>query len=70
MVQLAFINDFCGGDGLAGVALGVVGAVDQEAADTGGQRFSPHSARLFEVGSLEGANAAQGIVDPRSKFSE
>ena len=44
-------EDFCGGDRLADVALGVVGAVDEQAADGGGQSFAADTAGLIEVGT-------------------
>jgi hypothetical protein len=44
------LDDFCCGDGLAGVALGVVGAMDEETADGCGQGFASYGAGLLEVG--------------------
>jgi hypothetical protein len=67
---LARPDYFCGGDGLAGVALGVVGAVDEEAADGGGKGFASYGSGLFEVGVDEGLKAAHGVVDSLSKFCE
>ena len=42
-------EDFCGGDRLADVALGVVGNVNEKAAERGWQRFLADGADLLEV---------------------
>lgn len=63
-------NQLRGGDGLAGVALGVVGAVDEQAAEGGGKRAASHGAGLFRIGAGEGSNAAEGVVDAGVEFGE
>jgi len=45
------------------VALGVVGAVDEEASDGGGESAAAYSSGLFDVGGGEGADALEGGVD-------
>lgn len=62
------LHEFRGGDGLAGVALGVVGAVDEQAADGGGQSFTADTAGLIEVGTDEGLDAADRVVNSLLKF--
>ena len=64
------LDDFCCGDGLAGVALGVVGAMDEETADRCGQGFAAYGTGLLEVGVGEGLKAADRVVDSLSKFRE
>jgi len=65
---LAFLNDFCCGDGLAGVALRVVGAMHEETSDGCGQGFASYGAGLLEVGGREGLEPADRVVNSLSKF--
>jgi hypothetical protein len=57
-------------DELAGVALGVVGAVDEQPSDGSRQGLAANSARLLEVGSAEGADAGAGCVDTSVELVE
>lgn len=50
-------EEFGGGDGLADVALGVVGDVNEEAAEGGQQGFLADGARLFEIGVGQGPDS-------------
>lgn len=45
------------------MALGVVGAVDEEASDGGGESAAAYGSGLFDVGGGEGADALEGGVD-------
>ena len=45
------------------MALGVVGAVDEEASDGGGVSAAAYGSGLFDVGGGEGADALEGGVD-------
>ena len=63
-------DDLRGGDGLTRVALGVVGTVDEEAADGGGQGTASHGAGLVEVGDGEGADTQEGGVEALVEFGE
>ena len=64
------LEDFGGGDDLADVALGVVGDMDQRAADGGGQLLAAHAAKDVEVGAGEGANAGGGVGKRGFDFAE
>jgi hypothetical protein len=57
-------------DDLADVALGVVGAMDEQAADGRGKGFAANTAGLGEVGCREGADAARGLVEPVVKLGD
>ncbi len=59
-----------GGDDLAGVALGVVGDVDEEAADGGGELLAADRTREFEVGGGQIADTGCGVVEGFVKFVE
>jgi hypothetical protein len=50
-------QEFCGGDKLAGMALRVVGAVDEESSDGCGEGAAAYGSGPFEVGGGEGADA-------------
>ena len=53
-------DDFGGGDELAGVALGVVGAVDQQGAYGGGELLAAYAAGVVKVlGSMARMRAAE-----------
>lgn len=51
------IEDFGGGHDLPGVSLGVVGEMDEQASDGGGELFFADGTRSFEIGCGEGADA-------------
>jgi hypothetical protein len=63
-------QEFCGGDDLAGVALSVVGTVDEEASDGGGKGTAAYGSGLIEVCGSEGADAAEGGVEALVEFFE
>jgi hypothetical protein len=63
-------DDFGGGDGLADVALGVVGDVDEEAAEGSGKALTAHPAGLVEVGMSKLANAGGASDQRRVEFGE
>ena len=63
-------EDFGGGDYLAGVALGVVGYVDERAADGGGQLLAAYAAEGVEVGGGEDADAGGGVAEGGFDFGE
>ena len=65
---LFHLDQFGCDDGLAGVALRVVGAVDEEAADRGGQGFASDGAGLIQIGDGEGTDAADRVVNSLAKF--
>ncbi len=57
------VRDARGGDGLADVALGVLGAVHDEAADGCGQALASDSAGLLEGEGRQVDNALHGRLD-------
>lgn len=63
-------EEFGGSDGLTCVALSVVGDVDEEAADGGGELLAADGARRFQIGASEIANADGGVVEAFVKFFE
>lgn len=63
-------EEFGGGDDLAGVALCVVGDVDEEASDGGGELAAANGAREFEAGGGEAADSGAGVFEARMKFVE
>ena len=52
-----------GRDYLANVALGVVGDMNERAADGCGQLFAADEARRFEIGCCQNTNALAGISE-------
>lgn len=61
-------EEFGGGDDLAGVALGVVGDMDEEAAYGGGELLTADGAGEFEVGAGQIANAGGGVIEGFVEF--
>ena len=55
---------------MASVALGVVGDVDDEAADGGGEFLATDVAREFEIGGCEISDAGGGVVEKFVEFVE
>ena len=55
---------------MAGVALSVVGTVDEEASDGGGKGTAAYGSGLIEVCGSEGADAAEGVVEALMEFFE
>jgi len=64
------LQDFGGGDYLSGVALGVVGYVDERASDGGGQLLPADDARDIKVGGRQDANAVGGIAEGDFDFGQ
>jgi len=56
-------ENFGGGDDLAGVALGVVGYVDERATDAGGQLLAAYAAEGVEVGRGQHAHPLRSIAE-------
>lgn len=52
------------------MALGVVGAMDEEAANRGGQSFSADGARLIEIGGGESTDTTDRVVNSLPEFGE
>lgn len=52
------------------MALGVVGAVNEQAGDRGGQGFAANSAGLGKISGGEGADAREGGVESGVEFGE
>src|ERR1700724_3129683 len=63
-------EQFGGGYDLAGVALRVVGEMDEQTYDAGGQLLFADAAGLVEVGSGEGANALGSGFETCVEFGE
>jgi hypothetical protein len=63
-------GDFGGRDDLTGVALGVVGEMDEYASDGGGKVLSADGARFIEIRFGEGADALGCVVKPGIEFGE
>ena len=63
-------SKFCGGDGLADVALGVVGAVDEQAGDGGGEGGATDAARGVVLLGRESADASGGGAQGGVEFGE
>ena len=53
-------DDFGGGDELAGVALGVVGAVDKQGAYGGGELLAAYASGFGEAVGVDGSDAGGG----------
>lgn len=63
-------HNLSGGDGLAGMALGVVGTMEEQTANGGGESLAADAAGLIEIGCGEGLNTAQGVFDSLPEFAE
>lgn len=61
-------DDFGGGNDLADVALGVVGYVNERAADGGGKQFAADAAKGVEVGCGENADAVRCVAEGDFNF--
>jgi len=61
-------EEFRGRDQLAGVALGVVGDVNEEPTDGRGESPATDGARAFEIGCGQIANAHGGVVEALMKL--
>lgn len=57
-------HNFHGRNGLSGMALGVVGYVDEQSGYAGGQLLLTDVARIAELVWMEGANASGGVGQP------
>ena len=61
-------DDFGGGDELAGVALGVVGAVDKQGADGGGELLAAYPSGGVEGAGVDRADAGFGGCEGGTEF--